>query len=176
MTDKNIVLTGFMGTGKSSAGRILAKRLKRRWIDLDRRIEQKEKRKIAAIFETEGEPYFRKIEKEVVAEAAGATRAVITTGGGVVLDAENMDRLEKNGVVVLLESSPETIYSRVSKSKHRPLLSAGDKFEHIVKLLGSRKPFYDRCRFRVSTDGLTAPQVASRIIRCLEGDKTNAKK
>lgn len=176
MTDKNIVLIGFMGTGKTSVGRVLARRLRRRWVDLDRRVETKEKKRIFEIFEQRGEVYFRKLEKDAVEEVARLKRTVITTGGGVVMDTENMDRLEHNGVVVLLEASPVTIYSRVSRSKHRPLLHGEDPMGHIIKLLEQRKPLYERCHHRVATDGLTSSQVASRIIRCLAGETANAKK
>ena len=99
---KNIVLIGFMGTGKSSVGRILAKRAKREFVDLDRYLEAREKRKIRDIFEKEGEAYFRALEKEAVLVWAAGRNKVITTGGGTVVDPENFAALKENGILVTL--------------------------------------------------------------------------
>lgn len=171
MTEKNIVLVGFMGTGKSSVGKILAKRLGRVWVDVDLKIEEKEKRKIADIFEKEGESYFRKVEKEVVQTVAAEKNLVITTGGGVVLDSANMEALKAKGLLVALLATPETIYQRVKDSKHRPLLKAVDKMGEIRRLLGQREAFYAKADASFHTDGKSATQVADAVMRALENEE-----
>ena len=177
MTDRNIVLVGFMGTGKSTVGKILAKKLGRELVDVDQRIEEKEKRRIAEIFEKDGEPVFRRLEKQMVRSVASGSKLVITTGGGAVIDTENVSALKANGILVLLEAQPRTIYQRVKDSRHRPLLNlpagqAGtqDMQSEIQRLLEARKPHYDRADLKCATDGKTAQQVADEILRTLAHD------
>ncbi len=167
MTHKNIVLIGFMGTGKSSVGKALAKKLGRVWVDVDQYIEGQEKKKIAEIFEKDGEPHFRKLEKEAVMQIASRGDLVITTGGGVVLDAENTQALKRNGLIITLAATAETIYSRVKDSRHRPLLK-GDKMAEIQKLLEQRRPLYEKADLTFRTDGKNAGQVAGEIAAALE--------
>ena len=168
--DKNIVLIGFMGTGKSTVGKILAKKLGREWVDVDQRIEEKEKRRIADIFEKDGESAFRRLESRMVQEVASGSGFVITTGGGAVTDEGNVSALKANGILVLLEAAPQTIYQRVKDSRHRPLLKTGDKLGEIRRLLESRRPFYEKADLKCSTDGKTAQQVADEILRALADD------
>lgn len=165
---KNIVLVGFMGTGKTSVGKALAKKLGRPVIDIDRVIEEKEKRKISDIFEKEGEPRFREIEKETIRAQAAREGAVITTGGGAVLDPQNVEALRKNGTLVALLASPETIFERVSNAKHRPLLIGKDMLAEIKRLLAVREPYYRQSDHQFQTDGRTAGQVADMILNALK--------
>ena len=166
---KNIVLIGFMGTGKSSVGRILARRMKREFVDLDRYLEEKEKRKIREIFEKDGEAYFRGIEKEAVAHWSQTENKVITTGGGAVMDSDNFSAFKQNGVLITLLAKPETIYERVKNSKRRPLLNGSqDLLGEIKALLEKRKPFYSRSDFYFDTDGKNASQVARLIQNVVE--------
>lgn len=167
MTEKNIVLIGFMGTGKSTVGRILARRLKRSWVDVDQKIEEAENRKIAEIFEKDGEAHFRLLEKEAIQKIASGTHLVITTGGGAVLDPENRTLLKKNGFLIALSAAPETIFQRVRQSRHRPLLK-DDLLTEIRRLLAEREPFYRQSDCTFSTDGKTALQVAEIIEAALE--------
>src|SRR3989338_5361307 len=150
--DKNIVLLGFMGTGKTSVGKILASKLGRRVIDIDHVIEVSEKKKIREIFEKEGETRFRGLEKEAVRVVARETGVVITTGGGVVLDPENIPALRQNGVLVELTATVETVFRRVKDSKHRPLLGGGNLMAEIRKLYEPRKPLYGQSDYHFSTD------------------------
>jgi shikimate kinase len=170
MPEKNIVLVGFMGTGKSTVGKLLAKRLKRQWVDVDQRIEEAEKRKIAEIFEKEGEAHFRRLERETIEKVAAGTNLVITTGGGAVIDPANRAALKKNGLLIALSASPETIFQRVRRSKHRPLLK-GDMLAQIKRLLAERENHYREADGTFSTDGKTASQVAEAIETALtKGD------
>ena len=162
MAEKNIVLVGFMGTGKSTVGKLLAKRMKRVWVDVDQRIEESQKRKIAEIFEKDGEAHFRSLEKEEIQKIASGRNLVITTGGGAVLSPDNRAALKKNGFVIALSATPETIFQRVRKSRHRPLLK-GDLLTEIRRLLAEREPFYREAECAFSTDGKTAAQVAESI-------------
>ena len=171
MGHRNIVLVGFMGTGKSTVGKILAKRLGRTWVDVDQRIEEAEKRKIGDIFEKDGEAGFRALEKEMVRRVCGGANLVITTGGGAVLDEENMRALKQNGFLIALDASPETIYQRVKDSRHRPLLKSGDLMGEIRRLLEARRPFYAKADVSFRTDGKTAADVAGAIAGALEKEE-----
>jgi len=160
---KNIVLVGFMGTGKSSVGRVLARHTRRQFVDLDRYIEEKEKRKIRDIFEKDGEERFRALEKDAVRRWSAAENHVITTGGGTVVDPENLAAL-KSGILITLLAKPETIYERVKHSKNRPLLKdKKDLLAEIRRLLEARRPFYEKSDFYFDTDGKSASQVARMI-------------
>ena len=164
---KNISLIGFMGTGKTSVGKILGKRLNRPVMDVDLTIEKKEKRKIGEIFKDAGEAYFRSVEKEAIREICRRQGLVITTGGGAVLDTENLEALKASGWVIGLSATPETIYQRVKDSRHRPLLDGEDKLGEVKRLLAVRKPFYEKADFYFETDGRSSAQVAGLILEKL---------
>lgn len=168
MNDRNVVLIGFMGTGKTSVGKVLARRLGRDLVDVDRLIEEREKRKIKQIFEAEGEAYFRKAEKEIIGGVSERKGIVITTGGGAVLDADNISALKKNGVLVCLSASPETIFKRVQHSENRPLLRSDDKLAEIRRLLITRERFYKAADVEVATDGQTPEDTAAHIVKLME--------
>ena len=163
------MLVGFMGTGKTSVGKILGSKLVREVIDVDLYIEKTEKRKIADIFGKEGETHFRMLEKNAVEAISRREGIVITTGGGVVLDPENMKALGKNGVLVALSATPETIFRRVRNSKHRPLLQGGDPMSEIKRLYALRKPLYEKCDFNFPTDNCTPSAVAEKVLEKLKG-------
>ncbi len=169
MASKNIVLIGFMGTGKTSVGKILARKLNRLVIDADEVIEAKTRRKIGDIFEKEGEPYFRALEKETIGDISRKEGVVITTGGGAVLDPANLEALKKNGWIVALMAEPTTILRRVKRTLSRPLLKGENVLSRIEELLRKRKPLYEQSDFQCATDGRTAAQVAECILSLLEG-------
>ena len=166
---KNIALIGFMGTGKTSVGKILAKRLNRPVVDVDLYIEANERKKISEIFEKEGEARFRALEKEAIRQICQRQGIVITTGGGAVLDSENLETLKKSGWVINLSATPETIFKRVRDSSRRPLLDGKDKLKEIERLLAIRKPFYDKADFQFGSDGRSSSQVAGLILEALAG-------
>lgn len=164
MKGPNIILVGFMGTGKTTVGKMLADRLDMEFSDMDDLIEDRTGRKISEIFATDGESFFRCVEREVVADLAGERGRVIGAGGGVVLDSRNIEDFSRTGLVVCLSAAPEAILERVEKESHRPLLEEGDKMKRITALLEKRKPLYDTIPAQIETTGLSAEQVAGKIV------------
>ncbi len=164
---KNIVLIGFMGTGKTSTGRLLAGRLGRLFVDLDRQIERESGLTIGEMFARHGEAYFRAREKEAVARVSRRRRAVIATGGGVVLDAANMERLRAGGVIVCLTASVPVILERTGRQGARPLLARPDREEIVARLLAERAPLYAAADFTLDTSRLAPRQAAEKIIAFL---------
>jgi shikimate kinase len=161
----NIVLTGFMCTGKTSVGKLLAEKLGYQFVDTDDLIEQRVGMKISEIFAVYGEPYFRDVETEVVKEVAKKDKFVISTGGGVVLRKVNMDELRKNGIIVNLTAKPETIYNRLKNQPGvRPLLNKPDPMNEIIKLLLQREEYYKNCDLRIETDNFTIEQIVQQIL------------
>jgi len=164
---KNIVLVGFMGTGKSVVGKALAKQLKMNFINTDEIIRTLEKREIVAIFEDSGEEYFRRVEKEVVKEASERDSVVIAAGGGVVLAEENMKNLKSKGVIICLTADPEVIYARTKKHRHRPILNVEDPIAKIRELLDKRAHFYAKADYQVDTSGKSVKEVTEEIKKIL---------
>lgn len=167
---KNIVLVGFMGTGKTAVGKILAARLKKQRLCLDDMIEWKIGKPIVDIFEQDGEAFFRKVEKGIVKAASHDKDAVIDAGGGVVIDEENVKRLKAHGVVICLRARPEVIYERTKGLLHRPLLNTPNPVENIRVLLDQREQYYNRADYTIDTSELSPDEVVERIIDILEKD------
>jgi len=160
----NIVLLGFMGTGKTTVGKILARRLGMTLVDMDRVIEERTGRTISQIFAEDGEPKFRALERSLVKELSARQGLVIATGGGVVLNPDNVADFYRSGFVVCLMANPETILDRTAKESHRPLLEGGERAARITKLLESRRALYDAIAHRIDTTTLTPDEVAAKII------------
>ena len=167
----NIVLIGFMGTGKSAVGKKLAQRLRMGYLDTDELIEKREKRKIFQIFQEKGEGYFRKVETQVVKEVASRDNYVIATGGGVVLKEENVAALRKNGFIICLSADPETIWRRTANDSKRPLLEGKDPRKRIEDLLKTRKPYYQKADFTIETSKLSDEEVTEKIYKFLSAKK-----
>jgi len=163
----NIVLTGFMGTGKSGIGKRLAKKLGMSYLDTDELIEEREKDSISAIFKKKGEEYFRRLEAEVVKQVALLDSFVISTGGGVVLREGNIRLLKKNAFIVCLLASPEVILKRTKGDDNRPLLGVNNQKKRIEELLALRKPYYEKADFTVDTSALDSEGVVEEIIEFL---------
>ena len=161
---KNIVLTGFMGAGKTEVGRVLALRLGYVLIDVDDEIEKEQSMMIADIFREYGEPAFREIESAVIKRLSEREGAVISTGGGAVLRQENMDNLRKKGAIVCLTASAGTIYERTKRNKTRPLLSVEDPLAKIKELLAIRQPYYEKADIVIDTEERSPLDVAEEII------------
>ena len=163
MKNKNIILVGFMGTGKTVTGRVLAEQTGLELVDMDSIIEEQQERTISDIFAADGEAAFRAMERKLVQELAQRTGLIISTGGGIVLNPENITDFERTGLVICLKASPEMIFQRVEKDASRPLL-AGDKKAQIQSILETRRPLYDAITHSVDTDGLTAEETAKPIL------------
>lgn len=168
---KNIVLTGFMGTGKTEVGRILSLKLGYSLVDADTEIEKEQGITITEIFKQYGEIKFREIESDVIKRLSELENTVISTGGGAVLRQENMDNLRKNGIVICLTASPETILKRTSNNNDRPLLQVENPLQKIKELLEFRRPYYEKADIMIDTEGKSPLQVAEEII-----EKTGIKK
>ncbi len=159
----NLVLVGFMGTGKSAVGRCIAERWGRTFLDMDALIEEREGRTIPAIFRDSGEPYFRRLETQLAAELGEPRSLVIAAGGGIVLHPVNIEHLRRGGVVVCLTATPDAILQRVAGDTHRPLLQAPDRERRVRELLEARKPFYESIPDRVDTTGRPVEDVADLV-------------
>lgn len=153
---RNLILIGFMGTGKTSVGMRVAKSLGFRFVDTDKLIVKRTGKPIPRIFEESGEEAFRRIETEVLKQCAGGESQVISTGGGIVTREENREILRGAGYVIWLRTSPEVIYERVKRNRNRPLLRTVDPLQTIRDLLESRREFYESCAdLAITTDHLT---------------------
>jgi shikimate kinase len=166
---RNIVLVGFMGTGKTTAGRLLAEKLHMRFVDMDDMIVEREGKPVARIFAEDGEPHFRRAERRIVVELAGQSGWVVGAGGGVVTNPRNIRDFSRTGHVVCLWAEPETILSRVKHDDQRPLLAGGDKLRKITELLEKRRPLYEAIPLRVRTDALTLSEVVEEVLRRISG-------
>lgn len=164
---RNIVLTGFMGTGKTAVGKILARMLGFILIDVDTEIEKEQKTTITEIFRQRGEPAFRDIESAMIERLSGMERAVLSTGGGAVLRPDNMDALRRRGIIICLKASPEAVLSRIGSSKTRPLLQVDDPLQKIRELYDYRKPYYEKADIIIDTDDKAPLQVAEEIIKAI---------
>jgi 3-dehydroquinate synthase len=160
---KNVVLTGFMGTGKTVVGQNLADELSYEFVDTDRLIEEKTGQSISQIFRDEGEAHFRKIEKEIIHQISGRDGLVVATGGGAVMDPENVASLRKNGWLICLTAQPEKILSRLGEQTDRPLLNSSDRLSEIQRLMNFRRPSYSQADFTVETDSMSVTQVVREI-------------
>ena len=170
----NIALVGFMAVGKSAVGRNLAKRLGRRFVDLDRMIEKRAGLKVREIFELKGEPYFRELEKQTLADLVQQPGHVIATGGGVVMDEENLHLLKSKTLLVCLTATTETIMARVGNGSKRPLLKGPHRRERIEALLALRADNYAQAHIIVDTSELTLEQVVDQIVAAV--DKSREKR
>ncbi|MFC1467199.1 shikimate kinase [Verrucomicrobiota bacterium] len=164
MEKKNIILVGFMATGKTTIGKLLAKQTGMRFVDMDAIIEEREGRTINDIFATDGEPHFRKLEGALAKELAQTSGLIISTGGGIVLNPDNIAALDTTGLVACLMGKPEEIIRRVASCTARPLL-AGNKEKQVRALFEQRRPLYESIPFQVMTDGLKPTEIAEKILQ-----------
>ncbi|MHB8519519.1 MAG: shikimate kinase [Limisphaerales bacterium] len=161
---QNLALVGFMGAGKSSVGRLVAKQLRFDFLDTDALIETRTGRRISSIFAEAGEGAFRKHERQVLDNLRNATNTVIATGGGMVANDQNLASLKEHALVVCLWASAETIWERVASQTHRPLLQDPDPLTRIRQLLQEREPFYREADVLVNTERRSVKEVAHQIV------------
>jgi shikimate kinase len=160
----NIVLTGFMGTGKTTVGRRLAEDLRVPLLDVDASIEKEAGRSIRDIFEKEGEAHFRSLESQAIVRLCQNDRVVISTGGGALLYPENRDVLKKNGFIVCLSARAGTVLERLMDDMTRPLLAGENPALRIERLMKERDWVYTLCDLQIHTDDRTIADVAKAII------------
>lgn len=161
---ENVILIGFMGTGKTSLGKLLANKLGRGFVDVDQKIESTAKMSVPEIFETYGEKYFRELEKNAVKEICTRRNLVIATGGGTVKDEENFRLLKNSGVIVCLTTEPEEIFRRTERRGERPVLDGGnDRLETIKNLLAERQKFYAQADYTIDTTDWSPLQIMNKI-------------
>jgi shikimate kinase len=161
---QNLALVGFMGTGKSSIGRLVADALHFTFLDTDDVITARAGKTVAEIFEQSGEASFRDLEKRLVEELTRRTRTVIATGGGLPANDANLASLKTHALVVCLWASPERIWERVRGQTHRPLLNEPDPQETIRSLLAVRGPYYRQADVLVNTEMRSLREVAQQVI------------
>ena len=160
----NLALIGFMGAGKTSVGRFAAEQLRFDYLDTDELIVSRTGRSIAEIFKTDGEPAFRALECQTVAELANRTKTVISTGGGLPVNPANLASLKTHALVVCLWASPDKIWERIKNQTHRPLLHDPDPQKKIRDLLAAREQFYKQADVLVNTDIRSAREVAQQVV------------
>jgi shikimate kinase len=160
----NLFLVGMPGSGKSTLGRLLAKRLDKAFYDSDSELERRLGVSIPVIFELEGEPGFRDREQAIIAEYVQHTHTIFATGGGAVLREANRDCLKQNGSVLYLHATPATLWERTKRSKHRPLLQAPDPYERLKELYTVRDALYrETADFVVESDQEQVVRLAQRL-------------
>lgn len=169
MDNKNIILTGFMGTGKTTTGKLLAKKLKREFIDTDLLIEARQGLTIPEIFAQFGEPAFRRMEAEIAQELGEKEGLIISTGGRFMLDPANVAALSSKGRVFCLVASPQAILARLQNDKNncRPLLDVPNPSEHIVELLQEREKGYQRF-VTLTTDNKQPADVMEDLLQFIQ--------
>ena len=162
---KNIYLIGLMGSGKTTLGKILSKKLDKIFYDSDQVIEEKLGVDVPMIFEYEGEAGFRKREKDSLKELVSKKNIVLATGGGIILSKSNRDLLSENGIVIYLKSNQKDLIKRMKNDKSRPLLKNGNIEEIIKKLCKEREPLYEEIAdFEIMTKNKRIHEVVNEII------------
>lgn len=160
---RNLALVGFMGVGKSTVGRLVARQMRAEFVDLDETIEARAKKPISRIFAEDGEARFRALEREVGIELLAGSRQVISTGGGFVCQPGNMELLKSGALVVCLWASADTIWNRVRNQTHRPLLQVADPRAEIARLLALREPYYRQADVLVNSGLRSLREVAIQV-------------
>ena len=166
---KNIVLIGMMGAGKSTIGHLLDERLKDFfYLDMDKEIEKLAQKHIPEIFAQDGEEHFRMLEHQLIQKFSNYHNQVISTGGGIVENIENINLLKKNGVIFYLYAKVDTLYNRLKKTNDRPLLKHPNPKERIKELVKKREPYYKMADFEINTDNKDLVQIVQEILEKYE--------
>ena len=164
---KNIVLIGMMGSGKSSIGKILSKKLSLNFIDIDKKIEESEKLTVSEIFKKNGEKYFRKIEEKISLKSLRSENSIISLGGGGFINNSIRKQCSKSCSTIWLNWKMETLMQRINKSKKRPLAMKLNSFE-MKKLMNERAKIYNLSNYKINCDKLNRIQIVNKIIKVHE--------
>jgi|TARA_B110000438_G_scaffold14687_1_gene14060 shikimate kinase len=163
----NYYLIGMMGSGKSTVGKLLAKKLKTPFLDLDHYIELKNKMSIQDIFKEKGENYFRELEVDALSNIEGS-KVVVACGGGIILDHRNRKKISSNGKVVFLKASTSSLNNRLLSNINRPLLNDKNIEAELIKIWNQRKKYYyDTAEIIINTDGINPETLSNQIIEKL---------
>ena len=168
---KNLVLTGMMGVGKSTIGKKLAKKLKRKFIDTDKIIEIKEKKTIKEIFENKGENYFRKIEKKITLEELKKNNLVMALGGGAFINTSIRKEIKSSCLSFWLDLKVESLLNRLKNVKKRPLLDENRLDQSINKIYSERKKIYNESNFRIKCNSMNKDEIIYKIIKLYESSR-----
>lgn len=168
--DVNLYLVGFMGTGKTTVGRAVAHRIGFHALDSDHEIERQQGKSISDIFAQDGEPVFRRMEREFIEAGHPSTRALVACGGGLVVQPGMLDVLKSKGVVVCLHASLETILARTARHRNRPLLAVENPEERIRTLYAAREPIYKQSGTVILTDARPLTEVIAHVVRAWRRD------
>ena len=168
---KNVILIGFMGTGKTSTGKMLASKLGCAFIDMDQKIEEEAGKRIPEIFAQQREAHFRQLERDLVERLSARRNAVISTGGGTVKNPENVTTFKKSGIIICLSASVDAVLERTKRHGTRPVLDQadqGDRRKAVESLMEERKNLYQQADFTIDTSDLSPLQVVENIVRYLK--------
>lgn len=167
----HIFLIGFMGAGKSTVAKELQMKTNRPLIEMDERIVKEQGRSINDIFEKEGEETFRKIESELVETILTEEDSIVSCGGGVVVRQVNVDNMKKNGAIIFLTATPQTVYDRVKGGKDRPILNGNMNVEYIASLMEKRRNAYEQAAdAKVATDGKSVEEICNEILEWIKNN------
>ena len=166
--NSNIILTGFMGTGKTEVGKRLAEQLDFSYVDTDDIIEDMAKKPIPAIFAEDGEPHFRELETKAIRSVQKLQRFVVATGGGAVIREENIKAMRKGGPIVCLTATPGVIFDRVKDDTYRPLLQMQDPMKKIHDLLAQRQAQYSKADIMIDTSPMNVEEVVEALLQILD--------
>jgi len=165
---ENIIITGFMGSGKSIVAEGSAQKLGMEFIDMDQIIEKGQGMSISDIFTRYGENYFRAQENKLVKELSQKENMVIATGGGTLLSADNAKMLSEKGEIICLYADSKVLYNRLKRKDNRPLLKGGNLLDRINQLIEERKKIYDNIKLKIDTSDLNIQEVVDKIVDILK--------
>ncbi len=174
--DANLYLVGFMGTGKSTVGRVVAKQLDFQFLDSDHEIERVQGKSVSRIFAEDGEARFRELEREFVERGHPAGRCIVACGGGLVVPPGMLDLLRSRGVVICMHAPIDTILKRTMHATHRPLLQVDDREQRLRDLYAQREEIYRRTGTMVLTDSRPLREIAGHVMRVYRHEAAHFKK
>ena len=166
-SNKNLILIGMMGSGKSTIGRLLAQKLNLRLLDIDFLIEKKTKMKISEIFVNKGEETFRKLEKEITLKFLNKTKSIISLGGGAFIDETIQKEVQKKGITIWLNWNSQTLIDRIKKNEKRPVVINLNDNE-LKNLILSRSKIYSKAKYKIDCENMNKIEIVKKITQIYE--------